>query len=503
MIRTDLSTRPRSKKANHGIALFTVLVVIMVLTILTVAFIQTNKENFSLLNSASDKAKAQAACKSVYEYILFNLEHNKYWGVDNFKGAQDNSLPYNMTVEEVKDTHKIIGTMPELDASFTAQIWNNLNNDAESPDGVPPECARIVITAQTKHSTRTLEALLHVAPLFDASAISGGDLDIHAKRLAIRSLDPYRNLVRAKGKITVPEVLTAQKTRFLQPKGNEYDPKGMLWSRGDIVSGGSGGKRITDTNLSLANKNSGGHFLPNAKQHFEIFKLEADQIEVPSHTVAILPGEYRFTTATANLNLTTDYTYKKKELFWDKTKTGSTSWSTQIDINVLAYYKTPGQEPPTAVFRGDITIDPSKIPLDPNVAAKIRSKRKGKIKSTTIDSVNVTYTSNGITTPVNVHHSNLIDLALDPNNKGLVQADLNKQEVILSPGITVTAKGDLQITSDRDQGRPKLIFTKGDQRTALIVDKSLVIQNGTVDGLGTLIAKTGDIRLQVVVRTIG
>jgi hypothetical protein len=467
---------------TRGIAIITVLLAMTVLLMITAAFLRVNRDNFNQLNSTEKRDKAHAACAAVYDYLLYCLEHDKTYAVADFIGGSDSELTSpEMRVQMLPGTKTIEGEIRSLDATFQATISNNLNVDAESAAGVPPHSALITIQAESNGVKRNIETLIRVAPLFDSSALSRGAINVEANNLNVRSRDKYRNMIRAEGEIHVPTVLSGTPlTRFLEPETTKFDSKGMIWAKDKIFAGGDD---LTD-DIAEANTNSGGRFVPNAKQHFEIHNLQATDIQVPTSSIPVKPGEYRFTMATATITATSAHHYQAGKWPFKYRQDDKTQWTTTQLIHVMEYYENPTDPAPKKVYRSDTR-------LDDLVAPPV----KGTVDSTVIDSVDIVYDTpgaNGATIPVDVNDV----VYIDDDGGTKVAVDLKNQRVNLPKGETVTAAGDFMITTER--GDPPIIdlgSTKSD-RAAIVAQGSVNLQAGVTQGYGTLVAANGDLMLR-------
>lgn len=474
-----------TKQTKKGIAIITVMMAMTVLLMIAGAFLTINRDNFAQVNSSNKRDEARATCDAVYNYFLFRLEHDKFYGANNFAGAKDSETGSMMKVTEVAGTHNIEGEIPSLHTKFTANIENNLTIDAASATGVPAHAARIRIAADSSGITRNVETLVRVAPLFDSSALSRGAMNIAATDFTVSSMDAYRNMVRAEGEINVPNVLSGfANTKFTTPDKKKSDSKGMIWSKNKITAGGVD---LTD-HLADANTNSGGRFVPNAKQHFEIYDLKSSDLAVPTSNIAVKPGEYRFTTATAKLTIHSDLTVEKKGLVFNYDAPDSATWTAQTEISVLEYYANPTDTVPTQVYR-----TPEPVKNLPSPAPGDLPSNTKKVNASKLENVEIIYDNPAAANsklPVNIADEVYIDA--DPASKK-VAVSLKDQVVKMPSDSTVTSAGDLKITTQR--GTPPKI-EMGNGTTALIAEGNLNLQAGVTSGFGTLVAKTGDLSLR-------
>jgi len=467
---------------QKGIALISVMMVMGVLLMMTISFIQVNRDNIAQVNSSEKRDRAQAACAAVYNYVLYRLEHDKTFGTAPFSGEKDTIAAPEMRVTEVAASNRLEGEIPALQATFTATLSNNLNVDATSVTGVPAHSALLEVTCDSNGIQRSVETLIRVAPLFDSSALSRGSMNIEANSFRVRSRDKYRNLVRSEGEVRVPSVLSGTpRTRFLEPESNVTDSKGMIWAKDKIFAGGDD----IAGDLLDANSNSGGRFVPEAKQHFQIHDLQASDIQLPTSTIPVRAGEYRFTMATATIKAVSAHHYEEGSWPFEHREDAETPWETTQLIHVMEYYEKPGQPSPTRVFRSNTRLDDIKPP-----------DLRGTIDSTTVTDVQIVYDTpgaNSAAVPVIANDTVYID-EVEGSNK--VAVDLLNQRIVLPPGETVSANGDFKVTTDL--GEPPFIElgSTSSDRAAIVADGTINLEAGVTGGFGTLVAKSGDLLLR-------
>lgn len=459
----------------------TVVILVSILLMLTGAFMQVNRTHFGMINNRQDQEDARSACLAAYNYTLYKLEHDRNWAKGLFDGSDDPILSADLRVTQVLDTHDIVGDFPGRKASFKATILNNLNETTVSPEGVPPGCAKILIQGTARNSVRSASGLIHVAPLFDASVISRRSLTVDAENLAVRSVDPYRNLVRAEDQISIPQVLTASKTRFMAAGSSAPDSKGTIWSRGGIQTGDpSGGyQSISGSNVVTANANSGGRFVPNAEQHFEVHDLKASDIKVPSNKSTLDSGEYRFTKADARVQYTA---YRKAS------DPVGYSGTVNADIHVLEHYDDPNDPMPARVFRTATRDNDLKDQIRVPNETGTGTVRPEKV---VINDLDIDYGLPGTPPDIKIGDNH----NLDREGRGTVLAELGRQTITVKAGTTVETDRDLMVTSRRGD-RPTLTLGSKGNPPALVAGGSLKLENALTDGVGTLVALDGDVSFQ-------
>ena len=76
-------------RVNRGIALLMVMLVVVLVSILTGAFLTINRTNLFLLGSAKDKAIAYEGCQSALEFAQAQLGNDFTWGTTAFANKVD------------------------------------------------------------------------------------------------------------------------------------------------------------------------------------------------------------------------------------------------------------------------------------------------------------------------------------------------------------------------------------------------------------------------------
>lgn len=501
------------KTSHRGIALATVMVMVGVLVMLSTAFFEVYRTHYALARSTITTQSASAACEAVYEYVAFRLEHDRSWGAVPFPDEGDSRLlGPEFTVTTTAGSHIFSGRIESLDAEFTATLYNNLNG------GGSPEVANkarsghafCVVTAVCRDATRRAEFVLDVAPLFDSSVLTRADLRVGAQSLTIRSTDPDRNMLRAEGDILVPDLLDGQNTRFLT-EDNRPDDRGLLWTKKKVFSDGGGSPEEVDTDeeLAKARQNSHGKVVPNGESHFSIFDINESQLQLPEDaTVVSLAadplaskgGRWTFVRREAEVDFTA--TYVKDGLFTDKEKEGGGTKTMWVDV--LEFYKDPDDPTPTAVYRGAERTE--------DIIASIPDEIDGFINDYELDkdSIEVSalkipaYEGLGVITEV------VPGDAKTYGAHGEIRFDLTKQEVTIKSEATVEVDGPFYVTSLTDPNAPSdtpppvldLGYEAdsgalgGVAKASLVARGTISIENGVTQGLGRLVSRQGDVRIQ-------
>ncbi len=501
------------KPKSHGIALITVMLMLAVLSLLSAAFFEIYRSHFALTRSSLSTQAAQAGCEAVYEYVAFRLENDRAWGTVPFSDqGSAKLLNSELTLSTVPGSHVFTGRIESLDTDFTATIYNNLKGGGslEIQNKAPAGTAYCVVSAVCGDSTRRAEFLLDVAPLFDSSVLTRANLKVDADRLTIRSTDPDRNMIRAEGDIQVPGLLDGEHTQFLTDD-DRPDERGLLWTKKKIYSGGGGMPEMVDTaeELAIARKNSHGKIVPDGATHFQIFDIDENQLNLPEDaTIVSLSsdekakhgGRWTFVRRQAEVQFTAEYA--RNGLFGREAKDGGGSRTMWVDV--LEFYDDPEDTIPTAVYRGAERKE--------DIIDSIPQEQEGLFGDFKLDKETVKLTSFKIPAydALKVPSEIVANDAKTYGDNGEIRFDLTKQEVTINSGATVSVDGPFQVTSHTDPEAPtstpppvldlgyKADHTaEGGVSKATIVAKGTInIENGVTQGLGRLISRQGDVRIQ-------
>ncbi len=312
----------RARALHRGIALFTTLVIMFFLLVLTGALVQTQAGAFATARLSDDKTRARAASRSVYDYCLYQIEHQRNWGAAPFSGLEELDPPRKRgSVAHLGDRvqvsrtqgRTIFGYLPEHHCSFRVSVTNALTSPSEL-DGVPAEQIELRIETWPGESAtprrgeaQTARAMLRLAPLYDASILTRGSMSIDAQHMFLASKDPLRNELRAEGDASMPGLLSGR-TRYVDyepglmldsvdPASVEVSGKGLLWSTGKIFDGGSA---LEGEELGLASRRTGARLVEESPNRMDVYDLKPENLSRPGtdsadSEVRIPPGEYRFT----------------------------------------------------------------------------------------------------------------------------------------------------------------------------------------------------------------
>ena len=206
-----------ARNRRRGIALITSIVVCLFLVMLTGALIQNQSGAFSIAQTSDAAVRARSACQSAYDYCLYQLEHSRTWGSGSgFLGLEDvdPNRRNNRTDGDLWDRveirkfqgHTFEGYLSDHGCRFTVKVSNALTTPAS---GTPTEQVTLEITAwdgdAPRESSRSVQGVycrLRLAPLYDSSILSRGNITINAREALFASKDLFRNEIRAEGDVS-------------------------------------------------------------------------------------------------------------------------------------------------------------------------------------------------------------------------------------------------------------------------------------------------------------
>ena len=260
------------------------------LLLLLGAFIQVNRTQFALLGGSSDRDVALRTIMSVNEYCIDMLERDEDWGSVDFPSDREDTDLNNsgyMRVTENQGTREIEGEIPSLHSKFKVQIDNRLSTD---------ERAVLLISAEVGNLSRVVETRLRPAPLFDSGIAAGGGVQVSASELTVGSRDPYRNVVRARGRIDAPDYRDLHFVSKPNAAGEDGSAQGIFMAKDDITfQVGGSTESVTDpTVMQNAVDETAGKFFPNSGINNQLHDLQSSDVAVPAGSSSIQDGEYRF-----------------------------------------------------------------------------------------------------------------------------------------------------------------------------------------------------------------
>ena len=503
------------------------IMVILFLTILTGALIKTQSGAFALMRVSDRQRDARIACRGLFDYCLYQLEHDRNWGRGGFTVLSDVdpdrpsdkalvTLDQRVTIDTVEG-NLVSGHLPDENLRFEIEVTNALTTGAGllTGDGVtvaPEEVGLRIAVGETVGGKftpiQTLSTVLELAPLFDSSILTRGDMHVDGHELFIASKDPRRNEIRAEGSSDLPGLTTGD-TRFLNfdpkllednvdSKSATFDGKGLLYSGQDVKSDGT----VLDAEATLeAARESGGRVVSNGNKRVDIYDLTPENIPQPkaadlNHDIEVPPGEFRFTKVTADLLIEETIDEGKEQRKVQKSITET--------IDVCAYYDPPGSAEPKKIMRGEYNLRPKQRIITADIPPI-----PGEVESTPVEVGSKFYlnsafdgnavTADGKTIPEFGIRSN------KNNGSGPVVIDLDAHAVQVAPKTRIRPKprpkGSALAPSafeiNVDEGSPPEIFLGTEANDVILdADGDVKVGNGLTTGLGTVISRQGSIDLQ-------
>ena len=276
---------------NRGIALFTTLVLLTVLAMLVASFASLHQKQLHLMQNDEHHQAAEEAARSALEYCQFRLERHRQWGSAEFNGDPKPVIS-SLEIEERTGTTRVDGTVLASGAEFQVEIKNNISEVAES-DGVPAGYCRLRVTGRRGRAEVRHEALLGTAPIFDGSVVASEDINIYSETLTVSSKDAFRNRIRAKGNIDVPDYEgPGPEGPFRFNPAASATERGLLWSQKGIRMGGK--DLENPTHAQNAAEATGGRFLPRASTHHDVYDLQLGEVLTSETKVEVESGVYVF-----------------------------------------------------------------------------------------------------------------------------------------------------------------------------------------------------------------
>jgi hypothetical protein len=522
-----------SFRRRRGVALTFTLLIMVVLILLLGAFVQVYRSHYAISHQSTSSQAARLGCESIHDYVAYRLEHDRGWAAQPFdKITTKETFGGVIEAGEVLGTHRIRGRIPDLDLSFEAEVYSHLTDgvDEEVSSRVPSGRALCLVAVTRGQTTRRAEFTYSVAPLFDSSVLTRADLYVDSYGLRMSSKDPDRNFIRAEGDITVPNVLTDARSRFLEVGTEKADSDGMLWSKGDIhtFTGGATPTTIASSEqIAKANENSGGRIFSNAGSDFSIFDLEAGDLKLPAdqNSLDVPSGRWNFVRVPAEVTYSATYTSAYMTADGDKgptrmvAETGPERSSKKVEntetiwIDVLEHYDPPDAPEPESVYRGAYRTKD----LIGQVQEQL-SETNGNGKDQWTSHWMLDPGEKPKTESFKIAGYEKSDFTIVNRQEGLVfegtsgasfRFDMTNQQVLADPVARVEVDGPLELTSetrypDDEFGRtPPPVLDLGyspeagtPQRATVVAQGDIDISNGVTRGLGALISLDGDVRLQ-------
>lgn len=507
---------PLKLKLTHhqrGIALFIAMLTVVVLAIMMGAFFNAYRSHFSITRSSNAGQSASAACDSVFQYVVYRAEHDRTWGSQAFTSTgEGDPRGAILDIAEKPGSHEFVGTVYALDASFEGIVYNNITG-AASPTvaaQAKPGTLKCTVSSKVGDSTRRVEFLLRVAPLFDSSVLTRSGMDVDADKLYMRSKDPHRNFLRAEGDIFVPDILGGSNSQFLLPDTNTPDGKGMLWAKGDIYAyDGLGGTELIDEAQEIgdASTHSHGKIVPNAESHFSIFDIDETNLYLPEDQapVSVPQGRWNFVRKQALVNWSADYS--------DGWVAENHSGDAVVWVDVLEHYADPNSDTPSEVYRGKHrTTD-----IETQVPQETGGWFSKDLDTDTLQTNTVQLLDyDGL--EVTVLPNNELKYTSDSSSSETATFDLLNQKFSVTKGARVEIDGPFHLSSFNDPDAdlsnapdwltdtppPTLDLEYeadpdapgGIAKATLLSKDTINIENGVTNGLGSVVSTQGDVRIQ-------
>ncbi len=538
--------------------------ILFFLLVLTGALVQTQSGVFATARTSDAQMRSREACRSIYDYCLYQIEHHRDWGKGGFQSLEDLDPVRSSTGSTAHlgdrialnkaDGNRFYGYLPELNASFRVEVINALTSPG-TVSGTPPEHITLSIAAWSGKSEapnqstmQSARATLRLAPLYDASILTRGDLRIDSNHLFISSKDGLRNELRAEGDASLPG-LTSGHTKFtdyhpdllsaaVTPADVEVTGTGLLWSGADIKENNV---TLEQEELALAARSAGARMVNEATNRLDVYDLQPENIPQPESSelnadVIVPPGEFRFTKAMMKIS------FQEKIVSSDGFGGTTVSWhnrEVQRPYDILEYHPPDSNDEPTqnvaAPFRGD----PEMLEVR-NVQMELISESSEEMEIPTDPSDPLDPTDPGVTIDPGIDPdpypypdpeseteppplmvadrvalrdpgSSALESGiarLDSGQSSPVYFDMNSQALQVQSKTRIRPKdlegGDpsgFHITSKAGVGnrRPnEPTFSLGAEGNDVIIEAEgdITLGAGLVSGLGTVISKQGNVNIQ-------
>lgn len=295
-----------AKKQQRGVALMTVLGVAFVLSLMTGALVGTQQGNFSMIVSSASQKQASLSANSGLDYARFRLSrlrtlgsasHSKKLSTNGIEVTETSSGATGGSPGFVTFEGNFVGSTPAR--SFSVTVENRLGLAEDSARGLPKSCVVITSVGRCGTFQSKIESVLVQAPLYDAAAISNGQMDMSdVDNWVVKSQDPLRNWVRSNESIYAPDFLGPTGTKKMEFERGANKRPGVAWSKKNIYLGKS--DKIVDTsNSTEAFTKTNGSMAPYATLNYNAYDLKREDLIKPSGTEASVPaGTFTINTQT-------------------------------------------------------------------------------------------------------------------------------------------------------------------------------------------------------------
>lgn len=300
-------------------ALIMVLMAVVLCMMMLGAFLQANRNYTQLSRRGQSQDQVDDTTRSLFEFARSSLENNKSWGTPR---SDDRNLAYGQditTTEHRRDAPtdlegRVTGVLAN-GLVFRMDVLNNLRT-RNTVDGVGGKCCRVKIALFENPSglphglvlsdpqrfvpVGGARVTLRNASLYDSGIVASAGIDLHARKISLKSKDELSNQIRSNSHIWLPDVDGANLDfAFLRPTSGggfeEYEPrgyKGTVWATGDIRLGEDAA--TNPAKLAAATQATGGQFIPDAKTHYSIPQLSSDDFKVEGEVKHLSSGQYTF-----------------------------------------------------------------------------------------------------------------------------------------------------------------------------------------------------------------
>lgn len=472
-------------RRRRGVALVLSMLVSSLLVMMVGAYFQVNRDSMQTYGVSLRQRQAFMAAQSGLAYARLQIEHNSLWGHESqpFTNAERRSVG-EMSIQETGASTLRGNFAGARDGQhFEVQVYNNLglSQAARTINGVevPADACKLFVTGHSTGFKSRLCVVLTGEPLYDASAVSQGVLDMSgANKWNLRSRDPRRNWVRSNTSIITPNVFTAPSNMTFDNSDTGSPIQGVAWSRGDIKVGNSSGPSVS-TDLAAAVSNANGQFSPNSNLKNDIYRLTRDSLKFPSTTKSINPGRYVISDVSVTFTTPVEFTVDDGWFDWgEEVSTTNTFTGT---LKTLTYYP-PSGAPVVWYYDRDMSA----------LQSAARSNARGIVPR---DADDVSVGTPGFTPP----GTSMTDARLELNGAGNgFSFDFESNTFHLDNGNKYEVGGDFEVGYNLSDGslseaayRPRVNFADGSSVAALSVTGRVDV-SGEVTGKAA-IAATGDI----------
>ena len=286
---------------KRGIALITVMAVLVLCLMLLGAFLQTNRHYLQLYKGGQQRDAVGSATQSAFEFCRFELERDNTWGLpftESRSYSRGNMEVRELVRESVGDREgRLEITFADSGSKVRVAILNNIAFDATSPEQVPANSCRFRIESELGSSRSGADIVVRKMAYFSSTAVASEKVRIDALVANFHSRDPIHNQIRSQGDIELGSLINSEgKRRFnFRPDGDSQNANaGTVWAKGDISLDGQNGRNSSI--LSQAAAETGASWIDQGRSHSETPELKLEDID--PHTgdeLLIEPGSYKFT----------------------------------------------------------------------------------------------------------------------------------------------------------------------------------------------------------------